>query len=270
MVSSLRQVSYLLIAASLHIVVFLILILSYEFTLPQLVFENTPHQDVISAVVLGDSVKSKIIHDQTPPPPPVEKKVVESAPPKAKEMTVPQKKDVLPLKKEVIKKPTKINKADEIAKALLADIDKHKKKRKVMDKKVQENFQKTLKQNAEKTLREQLFNEDIKLKAEMSRKSQGIVNQYAALIKQSIGQHWVFPASANKNLRCKLNIRLAPNGAVLDVQVIKSSGDLALDHSARAAVFNASPLPVPKDATLFQQFRVFEMDVSPKDIIDHA
>ncbi len=62
-------------------------------------------------------------------------------------------------------------------------------------------------------------------------------------------------------------IRLAPGGLVLDAQVTKSSGDQALDSSARAAVFKASPLPVPKKLTEFEAFRQFVIKFTPKDVL---
>ncbi len=61
-------------------------------------------------------------------------------------------------------------------------------------------------------------------------------------------------------------IRLGPGGAVLNVQVSRSSGDPALDSSARAAVFKASPLPVPNDPDLFNQFREIRLTVKPEDV----
>lgn len=270
MYALLRQISFFAIAALLHVIVLIMLIISYEFNAPLTVFENTNQRDVISAVVLGDTPKSKIL-PENPPPQIVPKKIAEPAPAKpAIQKEVPQKKDVVALKPPVKKKIIKTSKAeDEIAKALLADIIKHKEKQKKLSAKAMKaQYEKNLKKQAEKTLRQQLLNEEIKLQGQLNRKSQGVVNKYSALIKQAISSHWIVPAGVNKRLHCKLNIRIAPGGMVLDVQVAQSSGDMALDHSARAAVFNASPLPVPSDPKLFDQFRTFNMDVSPKDILN--
>jgi colicin import membrane protein len=60
---------------------------------------------------------------------------------------------------------------------------------------------------------------------------------------------------------------LAPGGVVLDVQVTRSSGDVSLDRSARDAVFKASPLPVPENASEFNQFRQFVLKVKPENIV---
>lgn len=271
MLAMLRRGGYLIVAVLLHVIILLILIFSYEFQAPFIVFENTSKQDVISAVVLGDTPDSKLLVDKQKQPEIPIQPIKETAPPKvAKKEIVPQKKEVIALKP-----PQKVNNHKKVledkTKELLADIKKHQDKpKKILPKVTKARFEKTLKEQAEKSLRQQLLDEEIKLQDQMERKAQGIVNKYAALIKQAIAGHWIVPAGIDKHLRCKLTIRLAPKGLVLDVQVIKSSGDLALDHSARAAVFNASPLPVPKEEKIFDQFRVFEMDMSPKDIISSS
>lgn len=105
------------------------------------------------------------------------------------------------------------------------------------------------------------------LKGKENRQAQGEVNKYTALIIQAISEQWIVPTQANKKLSCKLKIRLAPSGLVLDVQITKTSGDPALDSSARAAVLKASPLPVPKDKLAFESFREFELKVKPENLV---
>ena len=100
-----------------------------------------------------------------------------------------------------------------------------------------------------------------------TRQAQGEVNKYKALILQSISEHWMIPPQVDKTLSCELRIRLAPGGEVLDVQVTRSSGDVALDHSARAAVLKASPLPVPTNADEFEAFREFALKVKPENVL---
>ena len=114
-----------------------------------------------------------------------------------------------------------------------------------------------------------MLNEDIKIKSDQAREAKGKVDIYSALIIQSIQQHWVVPPQS-KNLKGEIMIRLAPGGSVLDAQVTKSSGDPALDSSARAAVFKASPLPVPKNLNEFEAFRQFVIKFNPKDVLATA
>lgn len=91
----------------------------------------------------------------------------------------------------------------------------------------------------------------------------GEIDKYKALIIQSISQQWIVPDNVEKNISCVLDVRVAPGGVVLQVTVSRSSGNPALDNSAVAAVNKASPLPVPADSGLFNQFRELHLTVKP-------
>lgn len=91
----------------------------------------------------------------------------------------------------------------------------------------------------------------------------GEVDKYKALIINAISRQWILPESANSNMSSQFRIRLAPNGAVLQVSLTRSSGDAILDRSAQAAIYKASPLPVPTDATTFNLFRDISLTVRP-------
>jgi colicin import membrane protein len=95
---------------------------------------------------------------------------------------------------------------------------------------------------------------------------QNIVNKYKALILQAIGQQWVIPGHFAQDVYCELLIKLAPGGVVEQVDFTRRSGNYALDNSARAAVFRASPLPVPSNTVDFEIFRTFVLKVVPADM----
>ena len=99
---------------------------------------------------------------------------------------------------------------------------------------------------------------------------QGKVNRYKAMILEAISANWIVPDKVNKKLVCNFRIRLASNGTVLTVMLTKSSGDPVLDRSAEAAVYKASPLPVPKDPQVFNQFRVFNLTVRPEKVLSRV
>lgn len=264
-----RDKKYFVTSVCAHGLLLLTFIIGFEFAPKQFVFKNTNQQDVISAIVLGDSSKSKILPEQKANPPPQVKpneKPQQTAVKQVPEVAKP--KDVVILKAE--KKKVKENKHKEIfANDLLADLQKFKNKKPNV-KPNKNQFQKLLQTQAEATLRQQLLNEDIKLKGKMSRLAQGEVDKYKALILQAISENWIVPVGANKNLTSELMIRLAPGGVVLDVQVTKSSGDPSLDSSVRAAVFKASPLPVPPESDRFETFRQFVLKVKPENVIDQT
>lgn len=263
------------VSAALHAVILLILILGFDFTEPMAVIENTNKNDIISAVVLGDSAKSKILPQQAAPAPqspvkPAIKPEIKPAPPKPEPKTVaeqkPLEKDVIALeavkkKKLAEEKAKQLKKQQDLfAKELLADIKKQSDKHKKAN-------QAQLKNQFEKSLRQQLLNEEIMLKGTQNRQAQGVINKYKALIIQAISEQWRVPTQANKKLYCELMIRLAPGGVVLDVQIMKTSGDPSLDSSAYAAVLKASPLPVPSDPNQFDAFRQFVLKVRPETIL---
>jgi colicin import membrane protein len=90
--------------------------------------------------------------------------------------------------------------------------------------------------------------------------------KYRHLILQAIAQQWIIPPKLSKNLETKLRVQLAPGGMVIDVVIVKASGNPVLDRSAQSAVYKASPLPVPKDG-LFNHFRQINLTVRPEGFI---
>lgn len=283
---------YVVISVVCHVLVLLAFVLGLDQTSQLAVIENTNQHDVISAVVLGDTAKSKILPQQIDAPkpkpvvepkeepkpaPPPEKPKVEPIAKKEPEVT---EKDVIALKAaekkkledqkklEEEKKLADKKRKDKLADDLLADIEKiNEKQKKDKQKELQNRFQKMLQEQAEKSLRQNLLNEEVKLKGTQNRQAQGEVNKYKALILQAISEHWIIPTQSNKKLYCELMIRIAPGGTVLDVQITKTSGDPALDSSARAAVLKSSPLPVPNTPDAFEPFRQFVLKVKPENVM---
>lgn len=131
-------------------------------------------------------------------------------------------------------------------------------------------LQKQKQEDAAKAQRE-LAAKEAQRKAELAAAEQqkaaqmsGEVNKYKALIIQAISQHWILPEHVDRSLYSQFRIQLAPNGQVLSVSLIRSSGDSVLDRSAQAAIYKASPLPVPSDATMFNLFRDISLTVRPE------
>jgi len=78
--------------------------------------------------------------------------------------------------------------------------------------------------------------------------------------KQKINQSWIRPSSTSADSKCMVEVRLMPDGTVIDTKVISSSGDEDFDRSFENAVKKASPLPVPKDKELFaRRFESFQL-----------
>ncbi len=136
----------------------------------------------------------------------------------------------------------------------LADL----KKKRITEQKHQE------KTAAEKLLQQQLAAEEAQFRAAQEVQQKNEIAKYTALIQQAVGRHWRVPNNATSNLSCKFLIRLAPDGAVVSVKLLKGSGDVGLDNSAETAIYKASPLPVPKDPALFEIVREIRLLVRPE------
>lgn len=97
----------------------------------------------------------------------------------------------------------------------------------------------------------------------------GIVDQYKGLILEAISKQWLVPADIDATLSCQLMIKLGPQGRVQAVQLIKSSHNTLLDQSAIAAVYKASPLPVPADKDAAAIFAAFSLTLKPEQMLEN-
>lgn len=96
-----------------------------------------------------------------------------------------------------------------------------------------------------------------------STNDQAEIDRYKTLLIQAISQQWHVPENLPINIHCELSVHLAPGGVVLSIKILQSSGNTLLDNSAILAVKKASPLPVPTETGLFDQFRELTLIVKP-------
>ena len=87
------------------------------------------------------------------------------------------------------------------------------------------------------------------------------VEKYKALIFSKVRQNLQTDGSFIGET-CVVNVRLAPDGLVLQTKAI--TGKPALCRIAEAAILRAGTLPVSKDPEVMAQFRNFEIEVSPE------
>lgn len=77
--------------------------------------------------------------------------------------------------------------------------------------------------------------------------------EYIAQIKDKVERNWLRPPGTAPRLRCVVRVSQIPGGDVVQVEIRQSSGNTAFDRSVEEAVLRSSPLPVPKDPSLFDR-----------------
>jgi colicin import membrane protein len=81
----------------------------------------------------------------------------------------------------------------------------------------------------------------------------GVMDEYRALLVQTIERNWIRPPSARAGLECTLNVTQATGGTVIDVKLGACNGDQAVRESIANAVYRSSPLPAPRDPRAFER-----------------
>lgn len=95
------------------------------------------------------------------------------------------------------------------------------------------------------------------------------VQTYEALIRRRVEEVWSRPPSAVTGMTTLLEISMVPTGQVVNVRVIRGSGDIAFDRSAEQAVKRVDRFSEIKDMPndVFERnFRVFNLLFDPEDL----
>jgi colicin import membrane protein len=101
------------------------------------------------------------------------------------------------------------------------------------------------------------------LDAQHQRNLNAEIDQHTAMIREKINQSWIRTPGMPEGLSCVLEIQTFPDGNVKDVKVVQPSENEAFNQSAQAAVFKATPLPMPQ-GEVSDRFRHFEVTFAPK------
>ena len=87
-------------------------------------------------------------------------------------------------------------------------------------------------------------------------------------IYQRVVANWSRPPSARNGMEARLLVELIPTGEVVGVTIVESSGSVAFDRSAEAAVRKARTFEVPREPDLFERhFRRFSLLFRPEDLL---
>ena len=142
-------------------------------------------------------------------------------------------------------------------------------KKKIQKEEARKRLLAELKAKQEQSMQDILSEEEQMLTEEqknISLKKQRIV-KFILLQRNKVSKNWLSQERyIGKNLETKLEISLSSAGDVISVNIIKSSGDPALDLSAKNAILKSSPLPVPNDKEIFEEFKKYRFTFKPDEL----
>ena len=101
----------------------------------------------------------------------------------------------------------------------------------------------------EKELSRQLAAEDHRQSAETA----GLLGRYVGELQARVERAWIRPPTAVHGLHCVVRVSQVPGGVVTNVKIADCNADSAVQQSITLAVYRASPLPAPPDASLFER-----------------
>ena len=164
-------------------------------------------------------------------------------------------------------KDQKVAEAARLAKLKKQQAEQAKKKALDKKKKAQAAKQKKANEAKKRAVREQADALEAMRAAaheeEQERLAQKAIASYSDIIRQKVERNWIQPSGNISGLSCVVRVQLIPGGDVANAQVIKGSGNALFDRSVELATRKASPLPIPNDPTMFNQFRNLEFYFKP-------
>jgi colicin import membrane protein len=190
-------------------------------------------------------------------------------PPPPKPEAKPQPKPDIAFK-EKQEKERKLKEQRELEKKKQAEVEKRKedeaKKAKAQKLEEQKKEKERLAKDAEaKRLAQEKADMAAKLAKEQAAAQQRLNDKYIALIQNHVKRQIVEPPNLTGNPQVEFDVVLIPGGEVLTVKLRRSSGVPAYDAAVERAILKASPLPLPPDPALFQQFRDLHLKFRPRE-----
>ena len=93
------------------------------------------------------------------------------------------------------------------------------------------------------------------------------MDEYVRKIQNAVRRNIIEPPSLQGNPEATFSVRVLPGGEILEdtLRLTRSSGNPAYDQAVERAIRKSSPLPVPSDPALFNQFRDLNLRIRPKE-----
>lgn len=215
---------------------------------------------------------------EKPKPEPEKPEPVKPEPPKPEPPKPDIEKQKQIEKQKELEKQIKVEKEKaELQQKKLAEQKKQEDERK--RKEAEEAQRKKQQEDAERKKHEQRERDELKKamaaedEANAAERDQEAVASFAGMIQRDIQNSWSRPPSARIGMHVVLLIQLIPSGDVINVSVVKSSGNDAFDQSAISAVRRVGKFPYLSELEKKNQlqafernFRRFQLDFSPEDL----
>jgi len=233
------------------------------------------HSEPAAIVDLWSSMAPPRVEPPAPPPKP-EPRVERPPEPKAQPPKPEVKRDPKPdiALRERLEKERKAKEQQELEKKKVADA----RKKEDDAKKLKAQQQAELKKKEDALEKERLAKEveakrlaqekdalTAKLAKERASAQQSLNDKYITLIQSHVRRQIVEPPNLQGNPQVEFDVVLIPGGEVLTVKLKRSSGVPAYDAAVERAILKASPLPLPPDPALFQQFRELNLRIRPRE-----
>lgn len=260
-----------MLALTVHLLFFFFLYFGFR-------WQSQPQEAFM--VEMWDSLPSAEV---VPEPEPVQPVIVEPAPPPPKviEPVLPPVKaeiEVRDKKKQKAEKKEKQAQKDK-EKAIAAAREKQEKEKKEKEetaaaaKASQEKEQRELDEyvaRRKQAEQERIRAEQARIQAEQERVRAEVeaakatqVGRYQDMIRSKIRRNIVMPPDVPETAKAEFKVTVLPGGDVMDVVLLKSSGNAAYDNAAERAIYKAQPLPLPEDAGLQKMFRELRLTIRP-------
>ncbi len=124
-----------------------------------------------------------------------------------------------------------------------------------------------LSKDAEMALEALLNDEEVTREGDLSDDE---IGKWVGLISSRVEENWTRPPNARKDMKVVMEIELLPNGDVVDVTIVESSGDRAFDLAAETAVRKVGrfeEIATMKPELFDKVFRKFKLLFNPEDLL---
>lgn len=200
-----------------------------------------------------------------PPPEPVPVKsgqaeiALEKAEKKRLEAQLRTEKQQAELQKQLENKLAEEKRAEEIRRIEADRLEKQRLEKERVEKEKHEQSRRLIDQELARQMREELDAESSQLRAVQERAKAGkqtrVVRDFQERIRAKIRDALILPQNLKGDAEVVFQVSLLPNGEVLRVTLVRTSGQPLYDRAVEGAIFKASPLPLPNERDAAAPFR---------------